>query len=885
MFHENLLLDFFRIDCSEIKSKTFLKRLSKHVLRLSALSYIIMKTQIFLASLLSLSAPLFSANFYWAGSSAGNDAANWSANKDTLSASSALSFGADNNIFLGNIVATGTLPPRTWYQVNAGSASGTAGTISSLGNITNNSSQTLLYMNATDITKTSTVWDIYFLGTSNESHTISLKTLTQDAAGIAMRIRKNAGTKYLNISVEAVDIKTGLLQLGHFSTTQNLSSVKVTGETKVADGGTLSIISGKAELAKTTLTGAAKLEFDRGGDNDASGANYGGVLTITELVGGSGSVANFGILDKVSSGPVVRGSEAINWMKDLTVTKLTASMDTTTSFDLKAYVTDGFNFGAVNATRVNTAEDLAGGAQIKMYLHSDSTDQAKNKLGAIDARVNFTNTARLDIITAYLYCDTSVSSISSKNSAGGMGRINVYDQGSTGVHNLKIGSVYNDKSFWTVIGSSGNYFNKIEVTDSVTVDGGIVYLRANEVDIKEVKTGTTADAANEVQIGFATVKSKVGAITMTDFSALTLNHANNSVASEIGSITLGDLSKLTITTLGTTVATVTGNVNAKAVSSVGSSSASISANNGLVIQGILDKGTETQSGVSFNGSGAAKTTYSMGGISGGVYSTENSNNSEGNRITSNYSTGGTLGNGQVELKITGTTNSGQVFIYLGRIHDMGTTQAASDIKTGAISITMDAANTTQYLAGKTYIRGTTTVKNGTLFISNDTNKSSNLWWLADISIEGGAFGACGQGTDGVPAAIGTVRGTTLTWSGGNLLFDVAENALSDKIILSGDFLKGADVIAGTKFEIGFDWGAGADLDGETYEIMTWDGSTDFADADFEAKAAKNGYTITFRLEGGSLYADFAAIPEPAEYAALFGLCALLFALRRRNARR
>ena len=104
---------------------------------------------------------------------------------------------------------------------------------------------------------------------------------------------------------------------------------------------------------------------------------------------------------------------------------------------------------------------------------------------------------------------------------------------------------------------------------------------------------------------------------------------------------------------------------------------------------------------------------------------------------------------------------------------------------------------------------------------------------------------------------------------------------SDLIAISGNFLKTESDSEGKYI---FDFSGTFAAEETMYKIMAWEDSSavDFTADDF-------GYTYngeevvldgTFVIQDNGLY--FVSVPEPAEYAALFGAMALALALIRRR---
>ena len=117
-------------------------------------------------------------------------------------------------------------------------------------------------------------------------------------------------------------------------------------------------------------------------------------------------------------------------------------------------------------------------------------------------------------------------------------------------------------------------------------------------------------------------------------------------------------------------------------------------------------------------------------------------------------------------------------------------------------------------------------------------------------------------------------GGTITsrWDGSNL----------DVITLTGAMQKGENFADGDKFLIKI---SSTDVSNLTDErVIAWDNianKTDFTEDDFEATYFE-GYEALFDIKDDGLYLSYIAVPEPAAFAAIFGLLSLAFCICRRR---
>lgn len=129
------------------------------------------------------------------------------------------------------------------------------------------------------------------------------------------------------------------------------------------------------------------------------------------------------------------------------------------------------------------------------------------------------------------------------------------------------------------------------------------------------------------------------------------------------------------------------------------------------------------------------------------------------------------------------------------------------------------------------------------------------------------------------------QGTSLTWNGGSLVYDLDESDFSsNQITLSGAFTKGT----GSDFE--FDFGGFNATEMGTYTLLAFD-STTFGSSDFTASNITFGGELSGQFSFGTTTIDdntfstleFSVIPEPGTLA-LIGIAGIagLIGFRRRR---
>ncbi len=263
----------------------------------------------------------------------------------------------------------------------------------------------------------------------------------------------------------------------------------------------------------------------------------------------------------------------------------------------------------------------------------------------------------------------------------------------------------------------------------------------------------------------------------------------------------------------------------------------------------------------------------------------------GSRVTTSYGPGSTKGDTNLIINVA----EDEEYISVGRVHDMsnGTTLTGLGTLGGAkLNVTKKGAGA-QYLLGNNHLRGTITVEDGTLYLRAEgggyTDASmKNIYGVSQIALKGGVLSAHGSSKT---ATIATMTATTLTWSSGSLLVNI-NGANNDKAILLGaniaDPLADGEIVlskvAGGVYTFIFD-----DvnlLEDHAYDLFSWDEkhSTNFGenDFDYEFTSGRADLKAVFAMNADGIKVTFTAIPEPATYAAIFGILALGFVAYRRR---
>jgi|GEM_PF-891919 len=446
-----------------------------------------------------------------------------------------------------------------------------------------------------------------------------------------------------------------------------------------------------------------------------------------------------------------------------------------------------------------------------------------------------------DHATAFNLVDGANVSITDFNVIGGIGRF--WSNADSNITNLNINNGTSSGAYIVTTGKTLT-INKIDFTSGSTHRIGgdterasaanittLNHSASNVFSIWTVNNDTTA-TANVTTLNMLNASATTALFQNTNIGTLNFGAAGtggtvtNTGATTIGAINVANVTGATVTSSLDMNATVTGTINVEA-------------------------------GAALN---LAKNTNGYTVTTAGVTATSTSNMT---RITTNKN---------ATLAFNGTGS----YSFTGCIHDFGASVTSVTPGVAEISIIKNGTGT-QILRGQNYYRGTTTVNEGALYISADGASNTLGLGLGAVVLNGGRLGAISQAS-----SVGTIKATGLTWSNAAQLdFDIASASSFDKIILSGDFLKGT----GTgDYVFNFTFDGGTVIADTQFDILTWDGTTDFSDTDsFVANfTGSENYDAVFSVTDGVLSVTFSAIPEPAQFAALFGLAALLFAIRRRR---
>lgn len=257
-------------------------------------------------------------------------------------------------------------------------------------------------------------------------------------------------------------------------------------------------------------------------------------------------------------------------------------------------------------------------------------------------------------------------------------------------------------------------------------------------------------------------------------------------------------------------------------------------------------------------SGAIEQFYSFGGLSGSNSDAVVSTDAE------------TDSNGLVSTLVLANSSDA---VFAGKITNPTTAEDnASTILTNTVNVVMNGS-AAQTLSGDNDFKGYVTVQSGTLLLRTASGASHGK-----LTLNGGKFGA-----------IGNASFASAEWNGGSIGFFNTDDAIAlmtpETVTINGEFLK-----AGSgKITVDFNGVDTYDLidNGQWYDLIeaaSLSGFSDEADDDFIAVNLSDGYAEFQWVDGDFgkvLQVSFSSVPEPATFAALFGLLALFAAARKR----
>ncbi len=173
-----------------------------------------------------------------------------------------------------------------------------------------------------------------------------------------------------------------------------------------------------------------------------------------------------------------------------------------------------------------------------------------------------------------------------------------------------------------------------------------------------------------------------------------------------------------------------------------------------------------------------------------------------------------------------------------------------------------------------------TVLNGTLNLGAYNGLVNGDLYL------GGADGRLEISSGYTDSGTGTLAFENATFEAGTIVFTIEETG-ADKIEITGDLAKFGNGKIGVEFDADpydvNEWILASGSDSIEYELISF-GSGSISEGDFVLGDLGGGIFANLFIRDNALYVEFTNVPEPAAFAAMLGLLALLFAARRRGRR-
>lgn len=255
----------------------------------------------------------------------------------------------------------------------------------------------------------------------------------------------------------------------------------------------------------------------------------------------------------------------------------------------------------------------------------------------------------------------------------------------------------------------------------------------------------------------------------------------------------------------------------------------------------------------FNGGGSVVLT----GSSGDYYTTVGGISGNGGNLQVKNDT--SVANANLTINVA----QGKSYSYEGEISNKHNYWNSNPVANKTINITKTGAGS-QYFTNKTRVELTSVrVSEGVIGMAASLDR--------DLVLDGGYFSM----------TVGNLSATNIEWNAGGLIFDKTALDNGYKIELSGELLKMGD----GPIEIDFDGLDGSKYIGKRYELISSPSGIGTLDSDANVDFIATDLTgalADFAWNDNILSVTFTNVPEPASIAALFGLAALAFAVRRRK---
>lgn len=255
----------------------------------------------------------------------------------------------------------------------------------------------------------------------------------------------------------------------------------------------------------------------------------------------------------------------------------------------------------------------------------------------------------------------------------------------------------------------------------------------------------------------------------------------------------------------------------------------------------------------FNGGGS----FVLTGSSGNYYTTVGGISGNGGRLEVKNNT--SVANANLTINVV----QGESYTYSGEISNKHNYWDSNPVSNKTINMTKTGAGS-QYFTNKTRVELTSvSVLEGVIGMAASLDQN--------LMLDGGYFSM----------TVGNLSATNIEWYSGGLIFDKTALDNGYKIELSGELLKMGE----GPIEIDFDGLDGSEYIGKSYELISSPSGIGTLDSDANVDFIATDLTgalADFAWNDNILSVTFTNVPEPASIAALFGLAALAFAVRRRK---
>ena len=241
--------------------------------------------------------------------------------------------------------------------------------------------------------------------------------------------------------------------------------------------------------------------------------------------------------------------------------------------------------------------------------------------------------------------------------------------------------------------------------------------------------------------------------------------------------------------------------------------------------------------------------------------------------TTVISCNGVSGEGAITTSIGSEAVASKPILHLRNSEDQNFFGWLSESQYASSKIIMEGAATQTFSGSKIAWTGGIEVRSGTLLITGRATESGSNVNHGDLDMLGGQFGILA----GSASTQGVFWMNNLNYTSGDILLNV-NTSTSDMIKLDGTiidkgFSDGVNFILSGNLELLVD---------NFVKIVEWGTISEIADSDYHANKYGD-LNAVFDSRDDGLYVMYAAVPEPATFAAFFGTIALaIAAIRKRN---